>query len=165
MLTPYVKQRKKIKKAFLQGTLLGGIVISITILVCLLVLGPSQTGRTLYPTYSLARMISIGGFFERVEAMLAFMWLLTIFIKITLYFYIFTLGLSQVLNLKEYRMLTFPTAILLILFSSIIAPNATYYKTVIFNYWPFFDFTYGLVLPFLMLGAYYIRKKTSSQLN
>lgn len=165
MITPYVKQRRKIKKAFLQGTLLGGIVIIITIFVCLLVLGPDQTGRILYPTYSLARMISIGGFFERVEAMLAFMWLLTIFTKITLNFYIFTLGLSQVLNLKEYRMLTFPTAILLIISSSIIAPNVTYFNHVIINYWPFFDFTYGLALPLLMLGAYYIRKKASSRLN
>lgn len=39
----------------------------------------------------IARRISIGGIFERVEALIALQWMLTFFIKVTLYFYAFIL--------------------------------------------------------------------------
>ncbi|MGF7049602.1 spore germination protein KB [Paenibacillus sp. DS2015] len=159
MITPYVNQAKKLKNGFLQGALLGGVVLIILIVISLLVLGPSQTSRIIYPSYSLARRVSVGSFFERVEAMLALTWLLTMFMKSTLYFYVFNLGLAHLLKLKVYRMLTLPTAMLVIVLSPIIAPNITYYNKVITEYWPYFDISYGLLLPLLLFGVYFIRKK------
>lgn len=158
MIIPYINRPHQIKKGLLQGALLGGIVILILIVMSILVLGPDQTSRNLYPSYSLARRVSIGKFFERVEAMLALMWFLTIFMKSAFYFYVFNLGLAQLLKLKGYRMLTLPTALLMIVLAPIIAPDITYYNKVISTYWPYFDMTYGILLPLLLLVGYYMRK-------
>lgn len=158
MILPYVTQTKKIRKGFLQGAMFGGIILIIIIAMSVFVLGADQTSRSIYPSYSLARKISLGRFLERVESSIALMWLLTISIKITLYFYAFILGLAQLFKLKEYRMLAFPAAMLLIVLSPLISPNITYYNVLIAKYWPYLDLTYGLLFPLLLIGVYYVRK-------
>ncbi|AJS58882.1 GerAB/ArcD/ProY family transporter [Paenibacillus sp. IHBB 10380] len=159
MIFPYVNQPQQIRKGFLQGALLGGIVLIIIITVSILVLGADHTARSMYPTYSLARRVTVGRFFERVEAILALMWTLTIFMKVSLFFYTFNLGLAQLLKLKEYRMLTLPVGLLLIVLTPVISPSITYYNKVLSKYWPYFDLTFALLLPLLLLVVYFIRAK------
>lgn len=153
MFLPYIDQQKKITKGLLLGCFLGGLVIFITVTVSILVLGPDLTTRDIYPSYNIARRISVGGFFERVEAMIALLWMLTLFIEVTLYFYAFVLGLSQLLKLKEYRALTLPTGLILVALAPLIAPNYAYYNAVFDNYWVYYIITFGLFLPLVLLGV------------
>ncbi|WP_438347374.1 GerAB/ArcD/ProY family transporter [Paenibacillus sp. FA6] len=159
MIFPYINQVKPIRRGFLQGALLGGIVLIILVVISILVLGADVTSRTIYPSYSLARRVSIGQFFERMEAMVALLWMLTIFMKTTFYFYVFTLGLAQLLKLKGYRMLTLPTGFLIIILSPIISPNITYYNKVLAEYWPYFVATCCLLLPLFLLAIHFIKNR------
>lgn len=165
MILPYVNKQQQITRSFIHGTLLGGSVIFITILVSILVLGPDLTARDVYPSYNIARRISVGGFFERVEALIALQWMLTFFIKVTLYFYAFILGLSQLLKLKEYRVLTLPTGLILVALAPLIAPNYTYYSTVFENYWVYYVITFGLFLPLVLLCVVMFRRALSNDLK
>lgn len=165
MILPYVEQQHKITKGLIWGCILGGLVIFITITVSILVLGPDLTTRDIYPSYNIARRISVGGFFERVEAMIALLWLLTLFIEVTLYFYAFVLGLSQLLKLKEYRVLTLPTGLILVTLVPLIAPNYTYYNTVFDNYWVYYVITFGLFLPLVLLSVGIFRRALSKDLK
>ncbi|MNV67112.1 Spore germination protein YndE [compost metagenome] len=165
MFLPYVNQQKKITKALLQGCFLGGIIIFLTVTVSVLVLGPDLTTRDIYPSYNIARRISVGGIFERVEAMIALMWMLTLFIEVTLYFYAFVLGLSQLLNLKEFRVLTLPTGMILIALAPLIAPNYTYYNAVFDNYWVYYIITFGLFLPLVLLSVGMFRRTLNKDLK
>ncbi len=158
MIVPFVNQQSKISKSLFTGTLLGGIAICTTVTVCILVLGPDLTARDLYPNYNVARRISVGSFFERVEAMIAIMWMITLFIKATIYFYAFILGLSQLFHLKEYRVLTLPTAVIGVACAPLIAPNQTYYIFVFEHYWPYFVITFSLILPLVLWGVGSFRK-------
>ncbi|MEK4463685.1 endospore germination permease [Paenibacillus sp. FSL H8-0315] len=165
MFLPYVNQQQKITKGLLQGCFLGGIIIFLTITVSILVLGPDLTTRDIYPSYNIARRISVGGFFERVEAMIALLWMLTLFIEVTLYFYAFVLGLSQLFKLKEYRVLTLPTGLILVTLAPLIAPNYTYYNKVFDNYWVYYVITFGLFLPLVLLGVGMFRRALSKDLK
>ncbi|WP_440961156.1 GerAB/ArcD/ProY family transporter [Paenibacillus nitricinens] len=165
MILPYVNQQQKITRSFLHGTVLGGIVIFITIIVSILVLGPDLTTRDVYPSYNIARRISVGGFFERAEALIALQWMLTFFIKVTFFFYAFILGISQLLKLKEYRVLTLPTGLILVALAPIIAPNFTYYNAVFDNYWVYYVITFGLFLPMVLLSVGMFRRALSKDLN
>ncbi|WP_143765036.1 GerAB/ArcD/ProY family transporter [Paenibacillus odorifer] len=158
MFLPYVNQQQKITKGLLQGCFLGGIIIFLTVTISILVLGPDLTTRDIYPSYNIARRISVGGFFERVEAMIALLWMLTLFIEVTLYFYAFVLGLSQLFKLKEYRVLTLPTGLILVTLAPLIAPNYTYYNKVFDNYWVYYVITFGLFLPLVLLGVGMFRR-------
>lgn len=165
MILPYVNKQQQITRSFLRGTLLGETVIFITLIVSILVLGPDLTARDVYPSYNIARRISVGGFFERVEALIALQWMLTFFIKVTLYFYAFILGLSQLLKLKEYRVLTLPTGLILVALAVLIAPNYTYYSAIFDNYWVYYVITFGLFLPLVLLSVVMFRRALSKDLK
>ncbi|MDR0267138.1 endospore germination permease [Paenibacillus sp.] len=159
MIMPYVNQPKHILRSFTMGALIGGIALILLILLTDLVLGAEATASKMYPSYNLAKKINIGQFLERIEAILSLMWFVTIFFKIVLFTYGITLGLSQIFKLKEYKVLTMPCAVFIMVLSICIAPNIVYYTDAILWYWPFLDLTFDVLFPSLLLGVYILRKK------
>ena len=75
------------------------------------VLGPDLAGRSVFPFFSLARAIRLTEFLERLEALVVFPWGLGLFIAVSVYLYCGAKGLSQIFNLKDYRPLIPPMAI------------------------------------------------------
>ncbi|WP_290369895.1 GerAB/ArcD/ProY family transporter [Peribacillus simplex] len=139
------------EKAFFVGQLLAGIVLIIITMLAILVLGPELTARQNYPIYMLAKKINIANFMPRLEAILAIIWFITIFIRFSLFFYVTVLGLAQTLKLQDYRPLVFPFGILLIAFTLIMSPNIVHYNEFISDIWPFYAMTFGFLLPLILL--------------
>jgi spore germination protein (amino acid permease) len=123
MLLPYTNRPEKAKNALLAGTMLGSVVIIITVLFSTLILGTDFTQRNMYASYTLAKQISVGNFLQRVEAMLAILWLITIFFKTVICVYAVSLGTAQTLRLKDYRTLTLPFGLLLVFLSLLVYDN------------------------------------------
>ncbi|WP_134704867.1 endospore germination permease [Ammoniphilus sp. YIM 78166] len=157
MIFPFVNQSNKINKSLLIGAGIGGLALAIMITLCLLVLGPDLTARYQFPSYMLAKKINIGNFLQRIEAILAGIWFITLFFRITFYFYSAVLGLAQTLRLKEYRSLTLPMGVILVNLSLMISPNIVYIGNMS-PIWPFYDFTYGILLPLLLFGVAAMRR-------
>ncbi|MFM1654670.1 endospore germination permease [Brevibacillus sp. B_LB10_24] len=167
MVLPYVNTdaRKKVRNSLVAGMVWGGAVLFLVTTLAILVLGVDFTTRHLYPSYTLAKKINIGEFIRRFEVVVAIIWFLTIFFKFILYVYGLSIGLAQMLRLKEYRALTLPLGMILIPLSIIISPNIAYLLTVERIYWPLFDATYSLLLPLLLICAAALRKKRRKQIN
>jgi spore germination protein KB len=142
MIFPYVNRTKKAGKAFLVGTLLGGVVIIIITALSIFVLGADFTARNSYPSYVLAKKINVGDFLERLEAIVAGIWFITIFFKLTICFYATALGLTQTLKLQDYRPLLLPLGVLLIVLSLVVSPNFTYFHTFIATIWTPYSLTF-----------------------
>jgi spore germination protein KB len=159
MIFPYVMKNQKAGKNFLQGTLYGGMILIIINLMAISVLGADITSRQIFPTYILAKGINVGHFFQRVEAIIAGIWFLTIYIKITICFYSTALGLSQVLKLKDYRFLTLPLGMILLVLSLVASPNIIYFQTFLLKIWTPYSLTFGLFLPLLLLSVSMIKNK------
>jgi spore germination protein KB len=155
----HVNNPAKARKAFLQATLIGGIFITLITFLCISVLGPDTVARNAYPSYSLARKISIGNFVERIEIIMAGLWFISIYFKMTLYFYACVVGLAQVLNLRDYRPLSLPLGMLLIVYSLIVYPNSNYMakwdSTIFIPY----VLSFGLLLPLLFWIVSIIKNK------
>ncbi|MCF6094968.1 spore germination protein [Microaerobacter geothermalis] len=151
MIFPYVDNIKKAGKAFLIGTSLGAVVIVTVVMMSILVLGVDITARHYYPSYALAKKINIGDFLQRVEAIMAALWFITIYFKLTICFYASVLGLSQVLKLKVYRPLILPSGMILVMLSLVASPNIIYFQTFVSKIWTPYSLTYGLFLPILLL--------------
>lgn len=162
MILPSVNVQKKIRKGFFIGTIIGGVVLILTVLLCILVLGESATSRNIYPTFTLARVIHIGQTVQRIEGLIAITWTITAFLKISLYIYAFHIGLVHLLKLKGYRILTFPIGMILFASAILVSPNISYFVHIIAYYWPFYDLTVAVFLPLLLLSVFGIRKKTDS---
>lgn len=158
MLFPYVNRTKKAGDALLAGATIGGIFVIATTMLSLLVLGPDFTARNIYPSYSLAKLINVGGFLQRVEAMLAIIWFVTIFFKTVVCFYAICLGLAQTLKLKDYRPLTLPLGMIMVVLSIVVYGNIVNFLEFTPRIWSVYALTYMLVLPLLLLGVDSVRK-------
>ncbi|MFB7642035.1 GerAB/ArcD/ProY family transporter [Peribacillus butanolivorans] len=159
MILPFVSQKDRIRKNLFIGQLLAGSVLIIITLLAILVLGVDLTVKEIYPSYKLAQKINIANFLTRVEAILAIIWFITIFIRFSLFFYVTVLGLAQTLKLQDYRPLVFPIGMILIVFTLIMAPNTVYYSNFITDIWPFYAMTFGFLLPLLLLTIAKVHKK------
>lgn len=158
-----VNNIKESNKAFLSGTLLGGIMIFLIVLFSILVLGHDFAMRNEFPSYVLAKKIQLGGFIERIESLIAIIWFITVFYKTLLYFYGAVLGLAQTLELKDYRPLTLPMGMILVVLSLIVFPNTIYAAKWDSRTWVSYSLTYCLLLPLLLLLVGILRKKKKGE--
>ncbi len=160
MLFPaFINKTKQGKKSFLIGNLIGGIVVIIITFLCVAVLGVANTARQMYPSYELAKRINIGDFVQRIEGLMATLWIISLYFKATLYFYASVLGIAQILNLKDYRPLTIPLGMIAIALSLVIYPNVIYEKNWDSTTAVSLSLSIGLFLPLLLVVVYAIRKK------
>ncbi|TKH08371.1 spore gernimation protein, partial [Peribacillus simplex] len=159
MITPYVNEKTKVKKNFYLGALLGGGALFLVIIFSILVLGADNTARLTYPSYELGMRISIGNFFERVEVIVAFIWVFTEYFKLTICFYGLALGIAQLLGLKNYKILLFPLAFLILTFTIFSHPDIVHYQNFMATAWTPLSLTICFILPLLLLMVGKIRKK------
>ncbi|KRE99366.1 spore gernimation protein [Paenibacillus sp. Soil766] len=159
MYFPFVNNSQKARKAFLVGTLIGGILLVIISLLSILVLGADLTARQMYPSYSLAKKISIGTFLERLEVIMAGIWFITIYFKLAICFYASTMTFAEIFNMKDARQLYWPFGIILIVLSIVAYPDIPYSmkfgSKIDFPY----SLPYAIIFPMLLLIVAVIRKK------
>jgi len=70
ILFPFIKRTERNGMALFIGTFIGGIVLVVITTLTILVLG-SNTANIAFPSYTLAKRISIGHFLERIEVIMA----------------------------------------------------------------------------------------------
>lgn len=155
----FINKMKHVKKSFLIGNLIGGIVIIIITFLCVSVLGAEKTAREIYPSYELTQRINVGDFVQRIEGLMATLWMITLYIKTSLYFYASVLGIAQILNLKDYRPLTLPLGMIAVVLSLVIYPNIIYQQNIDQTTLLSFSLSMGLFLPLLLVVVYAIRKR------
>ncbi|MDQ0889979.1 spore germination protein KB [Paenibacillus sp. V4I9] len=159
MIIPLVNQTKKLGKAFLVGVSIGGGLLVVISLLSILVLGDDLTAVQMYPSYSLAKRISIGSFLERLEVFMAGIWFITIYFKLTLCFYAATMIFGEVFNLRDVRQLYLPLGMILVVLSVIAYPNTAYFIQFATKIWVFYSGTFGFLIPSLLLVLAILRKK------
>jgi len=160
-----VNEPQKIRKAFVMGTLIGGIFLFIVIILTVLVLGADFTARQAYPSYVLAKRVNVGHFLQRIEAIVAIMWIITIYFRMMIYYYSAVVGIAQIFKIKDYRSLTLPLGFIAVIFSLIIHPNEAHSIHYNERYWPMFASTFGIFLPLLLLVVSFYRNKMAGKGN
>ncbi|WP_158630027.1 endospore germination permease [Cohnella sp. AR92] len=162
MVLPYVNRKANTKRDYYLAALFGGLIMLIIVLFSLLVLGPFLTSNQVYPTYALAKKVNIGNFLQRVEAVVAIIWVLSTFFKTAIHSYAFLLGMAETFKLQGYRRLIGPYVLLQFGMAYIITPNFTFYTDVLYKYWPFWDLTNALLLPLILLAAHAAGRKRTA---
>ncbi|MGE7915332.1 GerAB/ArcD/ProY family transporter [Lysinibacillus xylanilyticus] len=160
-----VNVHKSAQKGFYIGTAIGGIVLIIIVTLCILVIGPSNTANRTFPSYALAQRISIGNFLQRVEVIMAAMWIISIYIKTFMYFYASVISIAQICKIKDHRPLIVPLGMIVIGFSQIIHPDIVHSNTYNNEIWPLFCGTFAILLPIVLLIAAKFRNINGSQGN
>jgi spore germination protein KB len=150
MLIPYVKNKQpldfsNIKKPFYTGMLVGSAVLFILIVLAISVLGPNYSIIDVYPAFTLAKKIGTTGFSHRIEVVMAGIWFLSIFIKLTTLMLVISTSLKQIFQTKEQKIFTVPVGMVMVPLSVVLAPNVSSYITTV-AFW-----IGGLTLIFMFL--------------
>ena len=156
----HVQHPKVCGKALYAAVLGSGSILTAVTALTVMVLGSDRTAIELYPTYSLTMKISIGHFFERIEALLILLWLLAIFYQAVLIYYAAVTGLAQIIHVDEYRSLNLPMGLCLVPFALLIYPNVGYQQAWDFKVWPVYSMTFALWPAVLLLVAAVRGRKT-----
>lgn len=157
MIIPYVNKPSETRKGLMIGITIGGVSLIIIAMLSILVVGVEETAESIYSSYDLAKQINLGGFFQRVEAMMAFIWFTTVFMKLTILTYVFSLGIAQTFGLDDYKPLTLPIGLLMYVLANNIFPNISFLieftETMQIHV-----FLYGFILPLFIWLITLVRK-------
>ena len=152
-----INELKKSKKVALIAVLLAGILLTAGSLLMTTTLGNDAHQYSNFPLLSAARMVSIGEFIERIDAIVVFVMMLGVIIKCSVYFYCSLKGLEYVFRLP-YRYFAFPMAMLASLFTMLIAANyGEHLQKAGFSLISYFHISMQLVIPGITI-LFLIRK-------
>ncbi|MDO6654272.1 endospore germination permease [Anaerobacillus sp. 1_MG-2023] len=151
MIYRHVDKHNKLSISFLKGTAMGSVVLFVIICATILVLGADFTARYTYPTYILAKKISIGKIVERIEVIVAIVWMLSIYFKLVLLFYTSARTLTQIFRVQNYRLLLFPLGIGSLVLAQISYPDIIYMQDFVSKTWTLYASIYGIGFPMLLI--------------
>jgi len=111
---PFVKDKKKGMKWGMISVCSVMILMVLTNIMNLFLFGKLTASLT-YPVMVAARYISIADFLEHLESIVMAIWIAGTFIKITVFYFILSLGIAQWLKLSDYRPIVLPIGFLILL--------------------------------------------------
>ena len=103
--------------------------------------GHQETIRMVFPTYESAKTVRLGGFLERIESLLVGVWVGTVGLKVTAFYYVSVLTFAQTFNLKDYRPLVLPYALIVVVLSLVGWANTNQITLYMSRYFPIFAIT------------------------
>ena len=157
-MLPYLTDLKK-------GMKWGVISVFITMLTLVLITMSSLfifgdiTSELAFPVMIAIRYIEMAGFIEHLEALMMAIWVIGTFLKISTYYYVFVLGISQWLHLSDYRPMVFPSGFLLIAFSIWVATDVQEFLHFLSTVSYFQSASFEIGIPTILLLAALTQKK------
>ena len=160
MILPYLNKPALVKKVWLSVVILSGLVLSYTSALNIAVLGVENVERSTFPLLSTIGKVNLLDFIQRLDAIVDFSFLITIFFKASIFLYGVVIGIVDLFKLKKHQQILLPAGVILIVLSQMIASDysehfeewlnvATYYFVI-----PLF-----MVVPLVMLIITTVRNR------
>ncbi|GAB1800238.1 GerAB/ArcD/ProY family transporter [Priestia megaterium] len=123
MLLPYLNRPQLAKRAWLAAMISSGMILSWTVLLNTSVLGVDVMQRSVFPTLTAVGKVNLFDFIERLDAIVVFTLLITVFFKASIYLYASVLGIADLFKLKTYRQILLPIGTIVIFLSLAMASS------------------------------------------
>ncbi|WP_052500276.1 GerAB/ArcD/ProY family transporter [Priestia megaterium] len=162
MMLPFLIDREKGRKYSMITVGFCMIAMIYINIVSLLLFGESVTTYA-YPVFTAFRYISIATFFEHLEVFVIIIWVLGVFIKLSIFYYVLCLGTAQWLRLSDYRPLVFPLGFMIILFGIWVSPSMQEISKFIETIIPFVESSLFTFIPIILLFIAIVQKKRKSK--
>lgn len=162
-LLPFLNKPEKARKVSLIA--LGSIMVLFVLidLIAVMVFGPI-TGRLNFSFLRVIEYIGIVGSLERLEALAVSVWIMGIYVKVSVLLFMFCLSVSQLFNIKSYRNIISPVTLLSVVGSVWIFENAAEFQNWIIHSYPILAFCTQSFLPLALLTIDSIKRRLRSLL-
>lgn len=148
-----IRDNKKFNKKMIITYIISSITVCIIVYSVLASFGIELSLLYQYPVYNILKRISVLSIFDRVESIIAIMWILFIYTTCIIGFYYLKTSFYQITELKENKknkVFILTLCILLLLFSVVIFPSNTFVNDFLLNIYPFFIAIFFIIIPFLI---------------
>lgn len=135
------------------------VVMFIDVVGLIALFGAPETSRMMFPTFELAKTVSLGTFLERIESLVVGIWVGSVSLKIMSFYYVSVMIFAEVCNLREYRPLVMPYGITLVVLSLIGWHDTNHLRLDLSRYFPFVAFTVVVGTVLLLYIAVAVRRK------
>ena len=159
LLLPMVNKPREVKRQGFITLLAVAGFLTLDIFVTQSVFGAEQTASLMFPFFQLAKYIERGNFIQRIESLIAIMWITGIVVKVALFTYLISLGITQVLGLKTSRPVVYalmPCQLILGTYPVISALNLS---QILAEYWPPLGLFFEIIVPLALLTVGFLRNK------
>lgn len=123
MLLPYLNQPKLVKKVWMSALTFSGLILAWTASLNIAVLGIDVMERATFPTLATIGKVNLLDFIQRLDTIVVYTLLITVFFKVSIFFYGAVVGIVDVFKIKNQKQIILPIGLILIYLSMIIASN------------------------------------------
>lgn len=150
---------KTLKKSYFIGVILGGILLLINSFMTISILSEKVVGILYFPFYTMLSRIRIGEFIQRLEIIGGI--ILNVFgmIKVSLCLYAASLGISRMLKIDDYKLLSLPVGLLMFNIGGIIYTDIMGLVSWTAKYYKYYALPFEVFFPVLIFLASKLRKK------
>ncbi|MGM7721647.1 GerAB/ArcD/ProY family transporter [Metabacillus sp. Hm71] len=117
MLLPYLNRHELVKRMWLSSVISSGLILSYTTSLDIAVLGVEATERATFPLLSTIGKVNLFEFIQRLDALVVFSFLITMFFKTSIFLYSTVIGIVDLFKLKNHQQIIFPIGLILIFLS------------------------------------------------
>lgn len=119
MIIPSLRQPDEARQVIGSVVLILSVAMLFDVGALVTLFGHQETTRMIFPTYEFAKTVRLGGFLERIESLVVGIWVASVGLKVTAFYYVSVLTFAQTFNLKDYRPLVLPYAFILVVLSMV----------------------------------------------
>lgn len=156
-IKPNFQDSAKWKQSLIKSTLLSGTIFLIITVTVIATLSSEVTADVAYPSYFVIRTISYAEIYQRFEIVIAILWYITIFFRLTLLLHVVRSGLSDTFAFKNQQLLAIPLALIGFVMAKDVLPN---YPSAIkaFDVWSYHVIMLTVAFPCILLTLDWIKK-------
>jgi len=159
MVFSNISKVRNYKKIFIVGLLVGGGIILITTVNNLLILGSETISRLYLPSPMVVSLIHIGNVLQRLDMTVIIVFLVCVFVKVSICIFAVCNGISNVLGFDDYKFIATPIALLMLNFSFFIHKSTMEVSSWAADIWPYYSFSFEVIIPLLIFIVAEIRNK------
>ncbi|MCJ8008408.1 endospore germination permease [Lederbergia wuyishanensis] len=145
MLVSFMDKPENAMKSAISGLVCAAIIVSIVAVCVLLVFGPEISGDLRHPAFDLVSYLSVMDFIQNLDIIGMLVWILSVFIKLSVYFFLSCYGTAQLLKIKDWKKVIWIVVIFYFMLAQFV-PSISYTFGYMKTYLVYF------VLPINMVG-------------
>lgn len=158
MLLPCLNRPGLVKKVWLSALVSSGLILSLTVTMNIAVLGVDVTERATFPALATIGKVNLFDFIQRLDALVVFTLLITVFFKASILLYGTIIGLVDLFKLNNHQQILLPIGGILIFLSMTVASNFSEHIEEGHNFViPYIFVPFFMIIPLLMLLISMIR--------
>ncbi|MBP1965710.1 endospore germination permease [Paenibacillus aceris] len=105
MLTPFIANSQKLLTPTLLAIGIPSLIATITAAMVVATFGTNIGATLVFPYFSMVRFINYLEFIQNMDVWIVFIWIFSVFVKLSIYLFINSYGTAQLLGIKNWRVM------------------------------------------------------------